>query len=289
MTLGTPRPAPRGADPPRSGGVRNSPRPAGPDRRWLTRRWLGLLETLLAVDPAEGAPTARSTPGETVAIHPGRIEAEFPGRTAQAFTTTIRVGVLTDQDWDRVIDAMAGEALYPAKLLGGEVPEAIEGLMGGLDLELLPGSPGDLALACTCEDQGPCSHLAIAASRFADRLDDDPLVIFTLRGLPGERLLDRLRQARLIHAHGVAPAHVDPLIPESQAVPPPLEACIDDFWRSGPRLAELKRTPPAAHASHALLRRLGPSPLGGKFPLVGLLASIYDAVAESALRLRNEL
>ena len=75
---------------------------------------------------------------------------------------------------------------------------------------------------------------------------------------------------------------------ESQAVPPPLEACIDDFWRSGPRLAELKRTPPAAHASHALLRRLGPSPLGGKFPLVGLLASIYDAVAKSALRMRNQ-
>jgi len=278
MTLGDSRPAPRGSERP----------PAGPDRGWLTQRWLGLVEALLPADRPEGSGAARSRPGESLAIHPGRIEAQFPGRPAKAIVATIRVATLSNQDWDRIINAMAGEALYPAKLLGGEVPEAIDGLMTGLGLELLPRSRGGLDLACTCEQPAPCPHLAATASRFADRLDEDPLVIFTLRGLPGEQLLDRLRQARLINAHGVAPAHVDPLIPESQAVPPPLEACIDDFWRSGPRLAELKRTPPAAHASHALLRRLGPSPLGGKFPLVGLLASIYDAVAKSALRMRNQ-
>jgi hypothetical protein len=27
-----------------------------------------------------------------------------------------------------------------------------------------------------------------------------------------------------------------------------------------------------------LLRRMGPSPMGGKFPMVGLLASIYDSI-----------
>ena len=45
--------------------------------------------------------------------------------------------------------------------------------------------------------------------------------------------------------------------------------------------------PPAVHAPHALLRRLGPSPLRGRFPLVGLLASVYDTVAQRALSLRD--
>jgi hypothetical protein len=45
--------------------------------------------------------------------------------------------------------------------------------------------------------------------------------------------------------------------------------------------------PPPQHAPHALLRRLGPSPLPGRFPLVGLLASVYDTVAEEAIRLRD--
>ena len=32
---------------------------------------------------------------------------------------------------------------------------------------------------------------------------------------------------------------------------------------------------------------MGPSPLQGRFPLVGLLASVYDTVAERAVRLRD--
>jgi hypothetical protein len=35
------------------------------------------------------------------------------------------------------------------------------------------------------------------------------------------------------------------------------------------------------------LRRLGASPLGGKFPLVGLLASIYDSLRTRGLRIRD--
>ena len=66
-----------------------------------------------------------------------------------------------------------------------------------------------------------------------------------------------------------------------------LESSVEDFWRPGPQMAALRREPPAEYAAHALLRRLGPSPLPGKFPLVGLLASIYDAVSDDALRLRD--
>ncbi len=53
------------------------------------------------------------------------------------------------------------------------------------------------------------------------------------------------------------------------------------------KLKELQHVPPPHHVSHALLRRLGPPPLKGKFPLVGLLASIYDSVAEYAVKLRD--
>jgi hypothetical protein len=105
--------------------------------------------------------------------------------------------------------------------------------------------------------------------------------------MPAPRLLDRLRHARTLQARGVAAAHADPMIPESQADPLPLEACVDEFWRPGPRLTLLQDAPPPQHVSHALLRRLGPSPLNGKFPLVGLLASIYDSVSSHALRLRD--
>jgi hypothetical protein len=92
----------------------------------------------------------------------------------------------------------------------------------------------------------------------------------------------------MIQSRGVAAAHADPLIPQTQVEPPLLEACLEEFWRSPPSMKGVQEIPPPQHVSHALLRRLGPSPLDGKFPLVGLLASIYDSVAQYAVQLRDQ-
>ena len=51
-----------------------------------------------------------------------------------------------------------------------------------------------------------------------------------------------------------------------------------DFWRPGTALDEPASGDAGEHVPHALLRRMGPSPMGGRFPMVGLLASIYDSV-----------
>jgi len=63
----------------------------------------------------------------------------------------------------------------------------------------------------------------------------------------------------------------------------PLAEALDRFWEAGPELelVDLPVEPPAV--SHALLRRLGPSPFPeSRFPLVGLLATCYDVVSKRA-------
>jgi uncharacterized Zn finger protein len=121
----------------------------------------------------------------------------------------------------------------------------------------------------------------------AERLDEQPLEVLTLRGVPAERLLERLQQSRAMRHRGVAAAHADPLIPESTLEPPALESCLDEYWRPGPELSNLVQRTAAEYAPHALLRRLGPSTLEGRFPLSGLLASIYDTVTAAVARLRE--
>ena len=61
----------------------------------------------------------------------------------------------------------------------------------------------------------------------------------------------------------------------------PLAESIEQFWRS-PSLDQLPPRMPAQHIPHALLRRLGASPMDGKFPLSGLLETIYDQVGEAS-------
>jgi uncharacterized Zn finger protein len=254
----------------------------------LAERWLRLVEELVDHEElSEGLRYAKL--GQIVTLEPqdGAIAAEVQGRATKPYATRIVVSAYEAEQWDRIIDAMAGEAVYLVKLLADELPEGIDALLAAEGLALLPATAEELTLECNCKETKPCRHAAAIGYLFTEQLSNDPLLVFALRGMPAERLLDRLRHTRAIRARGVAAAHVDPMIPETQEEVPPLESSLDDFWRPGSALARLQEAPPAQHLPHALLRRLGPSPLEGRFPFVGLLASIYDTVGEYAVRLRD--
>lgn len=297
----------------------------------LGQRWMRLIESAIASSKInDGAEYART--GQTVTLligedHPGVISAQVQGTAARAYNTRIQLHSLDAEQWDRVVQAMSHEAVYVAKLLANDLPPAIDEVFRSAGVELLPASLDAGRFQCDCQDGEPCKHAAAISMLVAEHFDREPLSIFSLLGLPVEKLLDRIRQARAVHDHaqtqesnsgpsaGGGSADIaggqansatskgngangaerrsagptsDPMIPESQVEPLPLEQCLDDFWRAGPRLAELESRPPRQHIPHALLRRLGPSPLNGKFPLVGLLASIYDSTAAAARALQQK-
>jgi uncharacterized Zn finger protein len=252
-------------------------------------RWMKLLEA--ATEPpvlAAGLAYARSGQTTAIEIKAGGVNAHVQGSALRPYATQINLPAYSEEQWEQLIHAMARESIHVAKLLASEIPPGLDDLLGTMKLLLLPDSLNESHWNCTCAEPKPCKHIAAVGYLLADRLTQAPLLVFTMLGLPAERLLDRLRRARTIQEHGVALAHVDAAIPETQIDPLPLEACLDEFWRIGPHLLELDDRPPAQHVSHALLRRMGPSPLNGKFPMVGLLASVYDTVSAAAVRMRDQ-
>lgn len=211
------------------------------------------------------------------AVSPGVVEASVQGRVAKPYQVRITVKPLSREEWDAVISRMASEAVYAARLLTGEVPESIEECFAAAGRRLVPG-PGDGAQAsCDCGLPQPCKHAAAVACLMAERIEVDPVVLFALRGLEGELLLERLQEQRTLQTSGVSQAHTTAADAETDGLPP-LEQCVADFWRPGSAIDDPAAAAPADHVPHALLRRMGPSPMGGKFPMVGLLASIYDSV-----------
>ena len=252
-------------------------------------RWMKLLEVAAEL-PVMDAGLAYARSGQTTGmdIRAGGVSAHVQGSAIRPYTTQIILPAYSEEQWDMLIQAMARESIHVAKLLANEIPPGLDDLLGTMKLLLLPESLNESHWACTCAEPKPCKHIVAIAYLLADRLSQAPLLVFTMLGLPAERLLDRLRRARTIQEHGVASAHVDAAIPETQIDPLPLEACLDEFWRIGPQLQESDDRPPTQHVSHALLRRMGPSPLNGKFPMVGLLASVYDAVSAAAVRMRDQ-
>jgi uncharacterized Zn finger protein len=255
---------------------------------WPADAWsVLLLEGIGDAVKAEGLDYARAGQTATLQITQNGIEATVQGRAPRPYAVRIAPEPLSAADWDRVVAIMAREAVYSAKLLAGEMPPLVEQPFASIGKHLVPHVAAQVARTCTCDLPAPCKHVMCVASLVIERLAGDPLLAFTLRGLDGQRLLERLQEARAIATRGVARAHSTP--PAADAAPEalPLERTLESFWRPGRQIDEMpSETEP--FAPHALLRRLGQSPLQGKFPLVGLLASIYDSVAENGRKLRDD-
>jgi uncharacterized Zn finger protein len=235
----------------------------------------------------EGLDYARAGQTAMLQITATGVEASVQGRQPRPYTVRIEAETLSATDWDRVVAIMAREAVYSAKLLAGEMPPLVEQPFEAIGKDLVPHNGATVKRACTCDLPMPCKHVACVAALLVERLAGDPLLAFTLRGLDGQKLLERLQEARAIATRGVARAHSTPPAADSAPEATPLERSLESFWRPGRQIDEMpSETEP--FAPHALLRRLGQSPLQGKFPLVGLLASIYDSIAEDGRKLRDE-
>jgi uncharacterized Zn finger protein len=304
-------------------GVRLRRKDGADNLPWPSSAWSKLLLGRLAAEHlTEALDYARAGQTASISITPGLVEAVVQGRAARPYRVRIEVAQLSAAEWDRVVATMAAEAIWSAKLLSGELPQTIELLFRGLGGCLVHEREDQLVHTCTCTLHAelggvPCKHVGVAWLLVAERVEADPLLSFTLRGLDGQRLLERLQEARTIATRGVSRAHSTPPAAESAAAPPPVERCLQDFWKPGRRLIEVDEAAGDEHVPHAILRRLGPSPFQAnanraariqaapakgqsalppppsnqptsKFPLVGLLASIYDSISAAGRKLRDQ-
>lgn len=258
---------------------------------WAGQRWLRLIEAGATQDAqVEGLEYARTGQTRSLKIDPGKVNALVQGRMPRAYRVTISAESFDMASWDRIIQEMAQQARYSAKLLSGELPTTIEELFAPLGLHLFPVSEKDIAPSCTCDEPrselGWCKHAVCAALIVADQLAQDPWTIFSLRGIDRQDLIEQLRHLRLLPGSGGGSAPVySPHIASIETVGnKPLEECLDHFWDPAAGLENLHLIPEKPGVSHPLLRRLGQSPFeSSKFPLVGLLATCYDVVSERIL------
>lgn len=258
---------------------------------WAGQRWLRLIEAGATQDAqVEGLEYARTGQTRSLKIDPGKVNALVQGRMPRAYRVTIAAESFDMASWDRIIQEMAQQARYSAKLLSGELPTTIEELFAPLGLHLFPVSEKDIAPSCTCDEPrselGWCKHAVCAALIVADQLAQDPWTIFSLRGIDRQDLIEQLRHLRLLPGSGGGSAPVySPHIASIETVGnKPLEECLDHFWDPAAGLENLHLIPEKPGVSHPLLRRLGQSPFeSSKFPLVGLLATCYDVVSDRIL------
>ncbi|HLL82607.1 MAG TPA: hypothetical protein VK420_08135 [Longimicrobium sp.] len=217
---------------------------------WWSRRFIAALHQ--AADTSRlgrGRSYARSGQVMELRVDPGAVTAKVQGSDPRPYRVTIGLVPFADEEWERAEEALAGQALFLASLLAGEMPRDVEDAFTVAGLSLFPASPEELRTECSCPDAAnPCKHTAATFYILAEAFDVDPFLVLAWRGRTRERLLERLRELR-----GALP----PAAEDAPEAPPPAPA---DYWKAGPELAELHFTPRATGMPDAVLRQLGPLP-----------------------------
>lgn len=91
---------------------------------------------------------------------------------------------------EAVAKELVASSLSLAKLLGGEIPRDIADLLIDPERGIMPAFD-ELRLCCTCTDYADlCGHGGALLYGLAVRLDEDPHLLFALRGVSAGQLLD---------------------------------------------------------------------------------------------------
>jgi uncharacterized Zn finger protein len=251
-----PRSRPRQA----KGGIKAQSKRGGFGTSWWAKRWIAVLESFdIGARLGRGRSYARSGQVLSIDIDKGEVTAKVQGSRPKPYDVTIQVKGLTAADWKKLAKALAGQALFAAKLLAGEMPQDIEEAFTKAGLSLFPEKLRDLTTECSCPDySNPCKHIAAVYYLLGEEFDRDPFLIFKLRGLSREELVEQLGAAG---AGAKAGGKMEAQEPEAPALPPePLAVDPQGFWNGGEVPADLFGEVQISPVPAALPKRLGNFP-----------------------------
>ena len=207
-------------------------------------------------------------------INPGEVRAKVKD-SGETYQVHIRVELLDDASWEKIIDKLASQALYSAKLLSGEIPPEVIAVFDEVGASLFPTDEA-LHASCTCPDwEVPCKHVAGVYYQLAEEFEKNPFLLFYLRGRGKEDFLSALRQQRQATDRDI--------LDDEEIFPsPPLAEVLDIFWDIGPGMDDIRFHIARPGTALPHLKRLGPPPFT-KLDLVDVLSPIYDTVTDTAL------
>jgi len=267
---------------------------AAPGVIW-SDRWHKLMDEL-GYDMRRGRSHARRGRVTALEVQVGRATAQVQDQDLGICAVEILLTTHNDDAWNRVLDSLGGQALFAAQLLAGDLPHAIDEHFQAEGVHLLPAGRYEMEANCSvCAAwEQPCKHVSAVLFVMGQMLDEDPWLLFRLRGRDRQQVLQAMRQRRSegdntptppVERRPISAPNIAAL-QENSATALPLSTQIDSFWGHSKQLADLHHhiSPPAIRL--ALLRRLGHPPFRtDSLETHDQLVSIYERVSAAALAL----
>ena len=251
---------------------------------WWADRWIRALRPLMDSGRlSRGRSYARQGQVLEINVAPGHVSARVQGSRRTPYSVDIELQPPSDPQWDRVLNALAEQAIFAAQLLNGEMPSDIEEVFAAVQVPLFPASRGDLKTSCSCPDwANPCKHIAAVYYLLGERFDADPFLLFELRGRSREEIAAELRSRRAEEAEAAGQAA--PISEMLGAVEVPrLEECLGRYWTLGAEAERVALHVGEPEVAMALLKRLGVPDFLDARRFVAQMTRVYEGVTTRAM------
>ena len=246
-------------------------------RTWWGKNFIAAIEKIVDSGRlSRGRSYARGNKVKSFTIKGGTVDAKVRGSVNPYFgvykeplySTQIKFEQISRSKWNAVIAVIASKASLISRLLLNEIPDNIEDSFRLLDVNLLPRSRKDFKTSCSCPDySNPCKHIAGVHYLLAAQLDDDPFLLFELRGISREDLKAELAKSPLgqalsaeMSAQEQAVVPVTSYYTKAEVMPVPESTSLKHFWQGEKRLPQTIDAPPVVSVAAIAVKKQGDFP-----------------------------
>ena len=230
-------------------------------REWWSQRWLELLDSYRFKKRLERARNyARQGNVLSIKFEGAKVLARVQGTDPEPYQVSLFLEPFSDEQWNYVIETMSQRAIFPAKLLAGEMPQNMEEVFTANGLSLFPFTLSEVRSKCSCPDKAnPCKHVGAVYYQLGDRFSEDPFVLFQLRGRTKDQIIATLRELRSKNVETSDREATPPTAGASSPTSHSLE--LDKFWQYDQPLESSLVVIAPAPSSETVLDVLGAIPL----------------------------
>jgi len=167
-------------------------------RRTFGKTWWGNIwvEAMERIDYntnrlPRGRTYARNGNVLDIDIENGQVLAKVQGSRPRPYDVKINLKKFSPKEIAKIKEIIASNPAIASELSLGKLPESLLSILEMEKLFILPQSWDDISADCSCPDwANPCKHLAAVYYILANEIDKNPFLIFNLRGVSTEELVE---------------------------------------------------------------------------------------------------
>lgn len=169
-------------------------------RTWWGKSWNSNLENYADYHNriGRGRSYVRNSAVLDLQIKPGLIKSLVQGSRSSPYKIEITIEPLNKKIWKQIKNICQGKLDSLQELLEGKFPESLSEIFTDQKSGLFP-SPAKISFNCSCPDWASmCKHIAATLYGVGARLDNEPLLFFTLRKVEINDLITKAVQDKTV-------------------------------------------------------------------------------------------